>query len=85
MTTHKGSKKPVNGNRFKADKETEQRQRDSRSSGANRVVTLDDEVQTYRRKRASIDGVQKHNYDGNISFDTADKLGEEIAALRTRK
>lgn len=83
MTTHKG-KKPVTGNHHEAAKSVGLRQRrsDSRPDG---VFDLNDDIQQYRRKNANIDGVQKHNYDGNISFDTADKLGEEIAALRTRK
>lgn len=83
MTTHKG-KKPVTGNHHKVAKSVELRRRrsDSRPDG---VFDLNDDIQEYRRKKANIDGEQKHNYDGNISFDTADKLGEEIAALRTRK
>lgn len=84
MTIPKGIKKPVTGNRSKAEKVAEQRQRQS-GSRPDGVFDLNDDIHGYRRKRANIDGVQKHNYDGNISFDTADTLGEEIAALRTRK
>ncbi|GKV94961.1 hypothetical protein H2Y56_11310 [Pectobacterium aroidearum] len=58
------------------------RERDSISK-PDGVFNLVEEVRTHRRKVANIDGNPKSRE--MISFDSADKLAEEVAALRDKK